>query len=561
MKDFIQEYKNLCDNGLVIDTKLYSVTVSAFICDAPARAFIKVIKGHNGFYGCERCTQKGTHPFGATIFNKINAESRTDESFLLQTQLGHHNGISPLTEINFPMVTNFILDSMHLVHLGVMKKILFEMVQGNNYFSKLDTRRINCLSQILESLHEYIPIDFSRKPRNLNKIRKWKATELRQFVLYTGLFVFNGIIPNNHIDHFKIFHTAIFILSHPTLAVQLCNYAQTLLIEFVKTFDEYFGLSSKIYNVHNLVHIADDVKNFKKPLDDISSFDFENLLGKIKRSLRGGKQPLSQLSRRLSENQNFISEEYIFNCKLKRQHKCGPLIAGMESSMKKYSIVEFIEENTVEIILSSWISSNNKTALWPKDITPSILRKYLKNNTVPNDNWSSVNIKVLGHTDSFANATKKAYKAEETSHLSNSDSDLETYCTTKRQKKLPLRYQSNSDDEDVALEKQHVHSTKRTKHSVLPPFPEYEDCEITKTNQHKELPRDSLIINSPTVCNTNAKNQRKEEINAEKSNNIQHFKEGKVSQPCFWRNSEGISAISNEVAYEEDCFNTLLWLR
>lgn len=66
--------------------------------------------------------------------------------------------------------------------------------------------------------------------------------------------------------------------------------------------------------------------------------------------------------------------------------------------MKKYSIVEFIEENTVEIILSSWISSNNKTALWPKDITPSILRKYLKTNTVPNDNWSSVNIRVLGHT-------------------------------------------------------------------------------------------------------------------------------------------------------------------
>lgn len=80
--------------------------------------------------------------------------------------------------------------------------------------------------------------------------------------------------------------------------------------------------------------------------------------------------------------------------------------------------------------------------------------------------------------DSFANATKKAYKAEETSHLSNSDSDLETYCTRKRQKKLSLRYQSNSDDEDVALEKQHVHSTKRTKHSVLPSFPEYEGKNI-----------------------------------------------------------------------------------
>jgi len=46
LKDFIQEYKNIRDFGLIIDTKLYSVTISVFICDAPARAFVKVIKGH-----------------------------------------------------------------------------------------------------------------------------------------------------------------------------------------------------------------------------------------------------------------------------------------------------------------------------------------------------------------------------------------------------------------------------------------------------------------------------------------------------------------------------------
>lgn len=86
LQDFIQEYKNLCDVGLAIDTKLYSVTILGFICDASARAFVKVIKGHNGFYGCERCTQKGTHPFGATIFNEIDVQIRTDESFLQQTQ-------------------------------------------------------------------------------------------------------------------------------------------------------------------------------------------------------------------------------------------------------------------------------------------------------------------------------------------------------------------------------------------------------------------------------------------------------------------------------------------
>jgi len=66
--------------------------------------------------------------------------------------------------------------------------------------------------------------------------------------------------------------------------------------------------------------------------------------------------------------------------------------------MQKYSIVEFSEENTVEVILSSWISSNNKTSLWPKNITPSILKRYLKNNTAPSDNWNVVNIRILGYS-------------------------------------------------------------------------------------------------------------------------------------------------------------------
>lgn len=340
LTDFIQEYKILYDVGIIINSKLYSVSISAFICDAPARAFIKQVKGHNGFYGCERCIQRGTHPFGATIFNEIDSELRTNESFLLQTHVEHHNGVSSLTEINFPMVTGFILDSMHLLYLGIMRRILCQFVQGNNYFYKLDTKRINSLSERLETLIKHIPLDFARKPRSLNKIKNWKATELRLFLLYIGLFVFNKIIPNNYIDHFLILHTAIYILSHPKLAVQLCDYAQYLLLQFVKSFDDFYGPGSTIYNVHNLIHLSDDVRTFGKPLDDISAFDFENLLGKIKRSLRSGHKPLSQLSRRLSES-NLNAKKFTLKRELKGSHKCGPLIVDNESFVNQYKKIIF----------------------------------------------------------------------------------------------------------------------------------------------------------------------------------------------------------------------------
>lgn len=64
--------------------------------------------------------------------------------------------------------------------------------------------------------------------------------------------------------------------------------------------------------------------------------------------------------------------------------------------MSNYSIVEFIEECTVEIVPSSWLSSDKKTALWPRGIVPSILKRFLKSRTEPSADWSSVKIRVLG---------------------------------------------------------------------------------------------------------------------------------------------------------------------
>jgi len=75
------------------------------------------------------------------------------------------------------------------------------------------------------------------------------------------------------------------------------------------------------------------------------------------------------------------------------------MFKNLHMQMQKYSIVEFSEENTVEVILSFWILPNNKTSLWPKNITPFILKRYLKNNTAPSDNWSLVNIRILGYSD------------------------------------------------------------------------------------------------------------------------------------------------------------------
>ena len=50
----------------------------AFICDAPVQAFMKFTKALTGYYGCERCSQKGEYHNNRVIFPEFHSLLRTD---------------------------------------------------------------------------------------------------------------------------------------------------------------------------------------------------------------------------------------------------------------------------------------------------------------------------------------------------------------------------------------------------------------------------------------------------------------------------------------------------
>lgn len=59
LEDFVQEVNYLQCNGLEIGNNHYHFQLQAIVADTPARAFLKCIKGHTGFYACERCVTSG----------------------------------------------------------------------------------------------------------------------------------------------------------------------------------------------------------------------------------------------------------------------------------------------------------------------------------------------------------------------------------------------------------------------------------------------------------------------------------------------------------------------
>ncbi|EFN67070.1 hypothetical protein EAG_00205, partial [Camponotus floridanus] len=59
LQKFVNEAKLLCKEGIIINNKNIPCIIDSIICDAPAKAFILKIKGHNGYFSCTKCITEG----------------------------------------------------------------------------------------------------------------------------------------------------------------------------------------------------------------------------------------------------------------------------------------------------------------------------------------------------------------------------------------------------------------------------------------------------------------------------------------------------------------------
>lgn len=95
------------------------------------------------------------------------------------------------------------------------------------------------ISTCLQSCRSFIPCAFNRKPRSLSEYERWKATEFRQFALYTGMVVLKQNLNDEFYEHFMLFVVAVFCLTSPVHIGTHCDYAGKLLARFVRDWSKY----------------------------------------------------------------------------------------------------------------------------------------------------------------------------------------------------------------------------------------------------------------------------------------------------------------------------------
>jgi hypothetical protein len=123
--DFVEDVKSL-ESSPVVHNKncMHPFKIAASICDMPARTLIKCVKRHGAYGECDRCTQHGVYD-GKVTFPISDALHRTDSASNLMVDEDYRVLKSPLCNLNLVMVSNFPIDYMHLVCLGVVRKFVY----------------------------------------------------------------------------------------------------------------------------------------------------------------------------------------------------------------------------------------------------------------------------------------------------------------------------------------------------------------------------------------------------------------------------------------------------
>lgn len=287
----VNQMEKLNSLGVNVNTRSGSKTVRMKplfgVFDLIAKAPVLNMTQFNGKNGCPTCLHPGSWT-GTQVYLPGEAyELRSDRSINKAGRVAERQdrpvvGIKGRSVLSgFVDLANGIpVDYMHCVLEGVVKMLLGFWLDskhhGQPYYI---ARSVNTLDSRL--LEQTPPHDFSRAPRSIDKLRNfWKASELRNWLLFYSLPLLIGLLPPLYLHHLALLVCAMHILLQTKLTRNKIQAAEEMLADFHELLPELYGDRSCTVNAHSLTHLAHYVRLWG-PLWDHSAFAFESMNGYI----------------------------------------------------------------------------------------------------------------------------------------------------------------------------------------------------------------------------------------------------------------------------------------
>ena len=325
------------------------LTVEFIVADAPARAFARGQKNHAGYLSCDLCVASGRKFAKRRIPSELNPDNATTgvhfphyhgQTFPLRTMEGlllimdhldewtktedqrccGYTGRSPFLQLpGFNVIEDIPVDYMHLVALGVVKKLFFLTTKTRRTFrGRLGgVRQKVCASLELQR----VPKCFPRRARM--DFTHFKASEWRAFGIYFFPILVDALMDKEEMRPLRdlwllmAFFTRAHLLpdkEFQSLEEMLRRKNESLEaigIEFLKVLADTFGDKELGYNMHVYGQHLSTIRR-RRPLHEASAFSFENAYGSILKNFTVGT---SSIGKQALENMLVLANNGSHSCK------------------------------------------------------------------------------------------------------------------------------------------------------------------------------------------------------------------------------------------------------
>ncbi|CAM4790447.1 unnamed protein product [Rotaria magnacalcarata] len=275
LSSIVHDLMVLRTSGLLIDIgdkgmTHFEVDVLAVGGDLPARAKCNKISAHNGFYACTYCLFSGISClqhrhvlYPHDDFKASCPPPRTQQhidcciaeikrSRSKNARVCGVYGESPLSQI----ISIPVQSTLDYFHLALEIHLVFLLNQWKQAIPKPVYIKIN---QFLRDIK--YPHTIRRRPINIQSTDKWKATQLRVFLLYAALPFCVIFLPAEHQYIFSLFFIYIRTLRFFKSREDIRD-MKLYVNEYLSKFPLVFGRCNELYSVHALLHLCEQCNSF-----------------------------------------------------------------------------------------------------------------------------------------------------------------------------------------------------------------------------------------------------------------------------------------------------------
>lgn len=312
LKPFIDELKDLHTNGFECLPPNFEepVTIKVHTILAPVdsveRCALQNIHQFNGRYGCSLCLNPGEHVSVGNGYTRIyrgEGTKRTEnqhrrDTIKAEAEKTIVNGVKGVSLLMllpvFNIVKSFPPEYMHCVLLGVVKLFLSTWIDPKNCRKPW---YIGTKSQLLDNrlLKILPPCEITRTPQSVSNLSQWKASELKNFLLYYSLPCLKDLLPSVFYKHWSLLVYAIHVFDSEKIDIQAYETATRAIKKFVNNIEKLYGMAELMkFNVHLLLHIPQSIKDFGA-LWAWSAFPYEGYNTVLRNMLHSSQTILQQM--------------------------------------------------------------------------------------------------------------------------------------------------------------------------------------------------------------------------------------------------------------------------